>query len=174
MSFVCKYNSPIGTIIIASDGECLTGLYFEGQKYIDKNLLESKYIDLPIFEKTKKWLDVYFSGKAPKFTPPILLKSVSQFRKIVWDILAQIPFGKTTTYGEMAKQIEEKTGKRVSPQAVGGAVSHNPISIIIPCHRVLGTGGNLTGYAGGIDKKLALLKLDGHDTSKFKFPKKSA
>ena len=174
MKFVNKYNSPLGKIILTSNGEYITGLYFEGQKYIDKNITDCIEIDIPIFEMAIKWLNVYFSGKNPDFTPPILVNTSSEFRKMVWNILAQIPFGKTTTYGEMAKQIEEKTGKRVSAQAVGGAVSHNPISIIIPCHRVLGTGGNLTGYAGGIDKKLALLKLEGHDTSKFKFPKKSA
>lgn len=116
---------------------------------------------LPIFDLTKKWLDEYFAGEAPDFTPPIVFGEFSDFRKRVWKILLKIPYGKTATYGEIAKRIEAETNKRVSAQAVGGAVGHNPISIIVPCHRVIGCNGDLTGYAGGLDKKVKLLRIEG-------------
>ncbi len=116
---------------------------------------------LPIFEQTKKWLDIYFSGKNPNFIPPINIDSTSSFRKKVFQILLTIPYGQTTSYGKIAKQLQTQSNKTVSAQAVGGAVGHNPISLIIPCHRVVGSGGSLTGYAGGIDKKVQLLKLEG-------------
>ena len=172
MQYTLRYPSKIGEILLASDGENLTGLWFVGQKYFADNL-ESCVSEkkLPIFEETKKWLDVYFSGNAPGFTPPLSYENISSFRKRVWEIMLDIPFGKTTTYGKIAKQIEKETGKRVSAQAVGGAVGHNSIALIIPCHRVLGANFSLTGYAGGIDKKIELLKLEGIDISKFIVPK---
>ena len=151
MIYTQNYLSPLGKIILTSDGENLTGLYFEGQKYFPENLGEEKIS--PIFEKTFDWLNIYFSGENPKFFPKIKM-SATNFRKIVWKVLLQIPYGETKTYGEIAKKINS------SAQAVGGAVGHNPISIIIPCHRVVGSGGNLTGYAGGIEKKKCLLKLE--------------
>jgi len=127
---------------------------------------------MPILLEAKRWLDIYFAGKEPNFTPP-LHPIGSAFRQSVWEILLQIPYGKTTTYGEIAHKMAEKTGcSRMSAQAVGGAVGHNEISIIIPCHRVVGTNGSLTGYAGGIDKKMKLLKLEGTDMTGFFVPKK--
>ena len=123
-------------------------------------------------QKAKKWLDVYFSGEEPNFTPP-LHPNGSTFRKAVWQILLDIPYGQTITYGEIARRIAVmKNTSHMSAQAVGGAVGHNEISIIIPCHRVIGTNGSLTGYAGGIDKKISLLKLEHTDMSRLFIPKK--
>ncbi len=142
-----------------------------------KNILEIlphnyKAKSLPIFDLVRHWLDIYFSGKAPDFTPPIKLEA-TPFRKSVWEIMLTIPYGKTMTYGEIAGKIAEQYGlNKMSAQAVGGAVGHNPVSIIIPCHRVVGTNGSLTGYAGGIDKKLQLLKIERADISSFYIPKK--
>lgn len=168
MFFISKYKSPVGEITIASNGEMLTGLWLDGQKNFADTLLENyEEKDLPVFEQTKKWLDIYFSGKAPDFTPPLDMGGISPFRKRVWEIMLEIPFGQTSTYGKIAKQIAEETGKKVSAQAVGGAVGHNSISLVIPCHRVVGTNGGLTGYAGGIDKKIKLLRLEGVDVSKY-------
>lgn len=166
MFYISKYNSPIGGITLASNGKELTGLWFDGQKYFADNLpKEREEKELPIFVQTKKWLDIYFSSKAPDFTPPLSMDGISPFRKRVWEIMLAIPFGETITYGEIAKQIEKETGKRVSAQAVGGAVGHNSVSLVIPCHRVVGTNGSLTGYAGGIDKKVWLLKTEHADMS---------
>ena len=162
MFYVKRYGSPMGEMTLASNGEELTGLWFDGQKYFANNMqgrIEEK--DLPVFEQTEKWLDIYFSGKAPDFTPPLSFSGISPFRKRVWEIMLAVPYGQTTTYGKIAERIERETGKRVSAQAVGGAVGHNSISVIIPCHRVLGANGDLTGYAGGVDKKVALLKGEG-------------
>lgn len=173
MFFISKYKSPVGEITIASNGEMLTGLWFDGQKNFADTLLENyEEKDLPVFEQTKKWLDIYFSGKAPDFTPPLDMCGISPFRKRVWEIMLEIPFGQTSTYGKIAKQIAEETGKKVSGQAVGGAVGHNSISLVIPCHRVVGTNGGLTGYAGGIDKKIKLLRLEGVDVSKYSVSQK--
>ncbi|MBQ9156856.1 MAG: methylated-DNA--[Eubacterium sp.] len=179
MQYINHYESPIGGITLASDGQSLTGLWFEGQKYY-ADTLETDYYDtdneitsvnktsdteglekaLTIFKQTHRWLDLYFKGKVPDFTPP-LSPAGSDFRREVWDILLSIPFGQTMTYGEIAARIAHKRGlKSMSSQAVGGAVAHNPISIIIPCHRVIGSNGSLTGYAGGIDKKIHLLTLE--------------
>ena len=161
MEFTYHYNSPIGGITLASDGKALTGLWFDGQKYFADTLSENyEKKKLPVFEETVKWLDIYFSGKEPDFTPPLLMKT-TPFRKAVWEIMLTIPYGKTMTYGEIAKKIAQQRGlKKMSPQAVGGAVGHNSISLIIPCHRVIGTDGSLIGYAGGIDKKVKLLHLE--------------
>ena len=161
MVYIYHCTSPIGGITLASDGEALTGLWFKGQKYYPQNwLAESSEVKLPIFTETVKWLDIYFGGKEPDFTPPISLHT-TPFQKAVYDILLTIPYGQTMTYGEIARILAEQQGvERMSAQAVGSAVGHNPISIIIPCHRVVGADGSLTGYAGGLDKKTALLKLE--------------
>lgn len=160
---------------MAGSGQALTGLWLDGQKYFaDALLFGQEEKELPVFAQTKKWLDIYFTGKAPDFTPPLSMEGISPFRRRVWEIMLTIPFGQTMTYGNIARLIEKETGKRVSAQAAGGAVGHNCISIIIPCHRVVGAGGNLTGYAGGIDKKIALLKNEGVDVSAFALPKKGA
>lgn len=173
MFYISKYNSPIGGITLASNGTELTGLWFDGQKYFADTLPENyEEKDLPVFGQTKQWLDTYFSGKAPDFTPPLAFVGISPFRKRVWEIMIAIPFGHTSTYGNIAKQIGAETGKKVSAQAVGGAVGHNSISLIIPCHRVVGTNGSFTGYAGGISKKIELLKMEGVDISKLTVPKK--
>ena len=158
---------------MVSDGTALTGLWFDGQKYFAEGIKpDAEEKKLPIFDEAMRWLDIYFSGRRPDFTPPLNLEGTA-FRKEVWQQLLQIPYGQTTTYGELAAQLAAHNGlKRMSAQAVGGAVGHNPISIIVPCHRVVGTGGSLTGYAGGLAKKLALLKLEGIDTAKFTIPAK--
>lgn len=172
MFYVNLYESPIGGITLASNGQKLTGLWFDGQKYFADNLpREHKEKELSIFEQTKIWLDIYFSGNAPSFTPPVAMDGISPFRKRVWEIMLDIPFGQTLTYGKIAKQIEAETGKKVSAQAVGGAVGHNSVSLVIPCHRVVGTNGSLTGYAGGIDKKIWLLTMEKANIPAFFRPK---
>ena len=173
MQYTHSYESPLGRMLLASDGAALTGLWFVGQKYyaaaLDKQHEEKT---LPVFEQTKSWLDIYFSGKKPDFTPP--LEPVgSEFRREVWELLLSIPYGRTVTYAELAAAIAERRSiMHMSAQAVGGAVGHNPISIIIPCHRVVGSGGSLTGYAGGIDRKIRLLSLEGADMSGLYVPAK--
>ncbi len=164
MEYIHYYNSPLGKITLASDGKALLGLWFDGQKYFGITLTKNyEQKDLSIFKQTDKWLDIYFSGKDPDFTPLLSMKTTS-FRETVWKILLTIPFGQTMTYKEIAQRIAKQKGlEKMSAQAVGGAVGHNPISLIIPCHRVIGTTGNLTGYAGGIDKKLKLLTLEKAD-----------
>ena len=173
MTFTQHCDSPLGGILLAADEIGLTGLWFDGEKYFADNLpAEHAERETPILVKVKRWLDVYFTGKEPDFLPP-LHPIGSAFRQDVWEILLQIPYGKTTTYGEIARQLAEKRKlPRMSAQAVGGAVGHNEISIIIPCHRVVGTNGSLTGYAGGIDKKMKLLKLERTDMTGFFVPKK--
>lgn len=171
MEYIHHYDSTLGGITLASNGEALVGLWFDGQKYFADTLLkEYEEKSLPIFEETDRWLDIYFSGKEPDFTPPIYMKT-TEFRKAVWEIMLTIPYGKTMTYGEIAAQIARTKGiPRMSAQAVGGAVGHNSISIIIPCHRVVGTNGSLTGYAGGMEKKEKLLTLEKVNMSKFFVP----
>ena len=170
MQYSSRYASPLGEILLAADEIGLTGLWFTGQKYYPKEIFAAQ--ETPILTEAKRWLDIYFSGKEPDFTPP-LHPIGSAFRQAVWEILLQIPYGKTTTYGEIAKQIAKQKGlEKMSAQAVGGAVGHNDISIMIPCHRVVGTNGSLTGYAGGIEKKVRLLELERTDMSKFFIPKK--
>lgn len=171
--YVYHYLSPLGGITLSSNGTELTGLWFDGQKYFG-NTLAKEYEEqaLPIFEQTVRWLDTYFRGKAPDFTPPILMKT-TPFRKAVWKIMLEIPFGQTMTYGEIADRLVKQYGlSKMSAQAVGGAVGHNSVSLIIPCHRVVGTNGSLTGYAGGIDKKVRLLELEKADMSSLFVPKK--
>ncbi len=173
MVYTCEYNSPLGNILMAADETGLMGLWFEGEKYFAESLPDVHIPqETPILTETKNWLDVYFSGDEPKFTPP-LHPVGSIFRQDVWQILLQIPYGKTVTYGQIASKIAKmKKLPHMSAQAVGGAVGHNEISIIIPCHRVVGANGSLTGYAGGIDKKISLLELEHVDISAFFVPKK--
>ncbi len=187
MIYIEHYRSPLGGITIAGSGSEITGLWFDGQKYFGSTL-SSEYEEksLPVFTETKKWLDIYFSGKEPDFTPPLKWET-TPFRKAVWEILLTIPYGQTMTYGEIGERIsmetlsalqketalwEEaplpekipKSSGKMSAQAVGGAVGHNPISLIIPCHRVVGADGKLTGYAGGLEKKRQLLILEKADS----------
>ena len=172
MDYTYHYDSPLGGITLASDGENLIGLWFDEQKYFADTLGEkSTEKALPVFDITVEWLDIYFSGKAPDFTPPLSMRT-TQFRKEVWEIMMSIPFGQTMTYGEIADLIAKRRGlPQMSAQAVGGAVGHNSISLIIPCHRVVGTNGSLTGYAGGIDKKVKLLTMEKADMTGFFVPK---
>lgn len=154
------YISPLGEILISSDEIGLTGLWFKEQKYFALTLKDPVKQETPVITETKKWLDIYFQNKIPDFTPP-LHPSGTLFQCQVWNLLLKIPYGKTVTYGMLAEIIaHEKKIKRMSAQAIGNAVGHNPISIIIPCHRVLGKDGSLTGYAGGIERKEKLLLLE--------------
>lgn len=173
MIYTYHYSSSLGGITLSSNGAELTGLWFDGQKYFGDTLGEKcEEKNLPIFEETARWLDIYFSGKSPDFTPPLSMET-TPFRKAVWEIMLTIPYGKTMTYGEIANRIAKQEGlPKMSAQAVGGAVGHNSISLIIPCHRVVGTNGSLTGYSGGIDKKVKLLTLEKVDMSEFFVPKK--
>ena len=168
MVYTCHYESQLGGILLAADEIGLTGLWFDGQKYFARELpAERTEKEMPILTETKRWLDIYFTGTEPDFLP-LLHPIGSTFRQEVWNLLLQIPYGKTVTYGELARQLAEKRGlPRMSAQAVGGAVGHNQISVLIPCHRVVGTNGSLTGYAGGIQKKVKLLELEGTDVSGF-------
>lgn len=169
MEYIHHYDSPLGSITVSGTENAITGLWFDGQKYFGDTLsheCEEKY--LPVFEQADLWLDIYFSGKAPDFTPPIFFKG-TDFRMAVWEVLKKIPYGKTITYGKIASEIARQRGvPKMSAQAVGNAVGHNPISLIIPCHRVVGANGSLTGYAGGTDKKAKLLELENAEI----FPKK--
>ncbi|MDR1621826.1 MAG: methylated-DNA--[protein]-cysteine S-methyltransferase [Synergistaceae bacterium] len=175
MYYSTTYQSPVGELTLASDGQNLVGLWTDRQKYRGDTWSEktSERNDIPVFSETKIWLDRYFAGKKPGVSELPLAPAGGEFRQGVWGILRTIPYGKVTTYGAMAKEMAVKTGKaRMSPQAVGGAVGHNPISIIIPCHRVVGSNGSLTGYGGGIGTKVKLLEFEGVDMSKLFVPKK--
>lgn len=190
MYYATKYESPLGEIMIASDEENIIGLWIEGQKYFEdmgeieatvqvkkegfiSDQEEQSQQAQEVLKKARDWLDRYFNREAPAISELSLAPIGSEFRQMVWQFLCEIPSGETTTYGEIARKVAARTGKKtMSAQAVGGAVGHNPISIIIPCHRVVGTNGSLTGYAGGIDKKIALLQLEGVDTDRFSVPKK--
>ncbi len=166
MNYYYKYKTPqeFDDITLISDGKYLTGLIFDNSE-IDNS-------PLAIFDQTCKWLDIYFSGKQPEFTIDLKLSSRSFFRTEVWDMLKNIDYGKTVTYGDMAKVIAMRRAvKKMSAQAVGNAVGANPICIIVPCHRVIGVNGNLTGYGGGLKNKIALLKLEGNDISNYHLPK---
>ena len=173
MEYIHRYKSPLGGITMASDGEALIGLWFDGQKYFADCLeIEHEEKTLPVFEQADEWLNIYFGGKKPNFTPPLSMKT-TEFRKAVWDVMLSIPYGKTMTYGEIADRIAKQKGlQKMSAQAVGGAVGHNSISLIIPCHRVVGANGSLTGYAGGIEKKIKLLELEGVDMEELFVAKK--
>lgn len=159
--YIWHYDSPLGGITLGSDGEALTGLWFDGQKHF-ADTLDGPGVEksLPIFEDTCRWLDVYFGGKAPDWTPKLRMKT-TPFRKAVWEIMLSIPYGETMTYGEIAARIaRQRDLPAMSSRAVGGAVGHNSISLIIPCHRVVGSNGSLTGYSGGIDRKVQLLTME--------------
>lgn len=173
MTFTQHYDSPLGGILLAADEVGLTGLWFDGEKYFADHLpKEHVEQDSPVLSQSKRWLDLYFSGSEPDWLPP-LHPVGPPFRQAVWKILLQIPYGQTITYGDIARQLASQQGlTRMSAQAVGGAVGHNEISIIIPCHRVVGADGSLTGYAGGIDKKYKLLELERADMNQFYIPKK--
>lgn len=163
MVYITQYVSPIGRLYICSQNNCLTGLWIENQKYFC-SIVKDKPIqkdNIEIFNKTKKWLDKYFNKQNPKITNIKIVLQGSKFQQDVWHILTKIPYGNTTTYKNIAEIIAKKYRiNKMSAQAVGGAVGHNPISIIVPCHRVIGVDGRLTGYAGGIDKKKYLLNLE--------------
>jgi methylated-DNA-[protein]-cysteine S-methyltransferase len=161
MLYIHHCESPLGRITLASDGEALAGLWFDGQKHFGGIMTESwEEREIPVFTETRHWLETYFSGKDPEFTPRISIHA-TDFRKTVWNILLTIPYGKTMTYGEIADRVAEELNlPRMAAQAVGGAVGHNPISLVIPCHRVIGKDGSLTGYAGGIERKRKLLEAE--------------
>ena len=169
MDFIYRYDSPLGLITMACDGNALTGLWFNGQKHFGESLsADHTERFLPVFDETGRWLDLYFSGSIPDFTPPLNLRGTA-VRRTVWEILLTIPYGRTTTYGRIAESIaaQKETG-RLSAQAVGNAVGHNPVSLIVPCHRVVGADGSLTGYAGGTDRKRRLLEME-YKGSSFSF-----
>lgn len=175
MTYKWVYKTPnhFDDMVMNSDGEYLTGLWFIGSKDASKHTTDCLELELPIFKETSKWLDIYFSGKNPDFTPKYKINNFTPFRKEVSDIMNSIPYGSTLTYHDIAKIIAEKRGiKRMSSQAVGKAVGWNPICIIIPCHRVVGSNGSLTGYGGGIKNKVALLTHEKNDMSKYFVPKK--
>ncbi len=161
MEYISYYQSPIGKMLLAADEIGLTGVWFDKQKYFARSLgKEWEEKEQEVLRDTKKWFDIYFSGNEPKFSVPLHLIG-TPFQMEVWEILLTIPYGKTMTYGEIAKKIAVRRGmERMSAQAVGGAVGQNPIGVIVPCHRVIGAKGSLTGYAGGIDKKIKLLQLE--------------
>lgn len=170
MIYKYSYKTPkeFSNMIMNSDGKYLTGLWFEDSKDSSKHTINCEEKDLEIFKETSKWLDIYFSGKNPDFTPKYKIENLTPFRQEVIDIMNSIDFGKTVTYGDISKIIAKNRGiKRMSSQAVGGAVGWNPICIIIPCHRVVGTNGSLTGYGGGMKNKIALLAHEKNDMNKY-------
>ena len=173
MQYINHYQSPVGDILLAADTEGLTGLWFDGQKHYASCLdpaHEEK--NLPIFEDAKRWLTIYFSGQEPDFMPRLHMIG-SSFQLSIWKILQKIPYGNTMTYGEISEIIAKQRGlPHMSAQAVGGAIARNRISVIIPCHRVVGTNGSLTGYAGGIDRKVTLLHLEKADMKHLFVPQK--
>lgn len=170
MLFVSYYSSPLGEIVLEAENGFITGLWLPGQRA--KKPAASSESEPAVIAEAKRWLDTYFSGKKTDLPPPVAFHGTA-FQKEVWSILLTIPYGKTLTYGKIAEKIAEERGiLRMSAQAVGNAVGSNPISIIVPCHRVMGSGGNLTGYAGGIDYKIALLKIEGAYSPDFRAPKK--
>ena len=162
MEQVSFYDSPLGRITLESDGKALTGLWFDDRQPVPV-MPDAANRKMPVFRLTEKWLDLYFSGKKPDFMPPLKLIG-TPFRKTVWEILLTIPYGQTMTYGEIASIIAgRRKMPRMSAQAVGGAVGHNPVSLIVPCHRVIGAANALVGYGGGLDRKIRLLALEGID-----------
>ncbi len=173
MVYTCETASPLGTITLACDADAIIGLWFNGQRHFGNILPEqTEQKELALLRDAKRWLDIYFSGREPDFTPPLRYDS-TPFRRTVCEIMLTIPYGRTMTYGEIAAEVARRRGiDRMSAQAVGGAVGHNPISLMIPCHRVVGTNGSLTGYGGGIQRKLWLLELERVDMSCFFVPQK--
>ena len=167
MDYLWHYDSPLGTVTLASDGISLTGLWFDGQKHFGSTLsARTTEQPLPVFTETAGWLDLYFKGTDPGFVPPVFLRG-TPFRLSVWNVLREIPYGQIVTYGQIAAAVAKRNGlARMSAQAVGGAVGRNPVSLIVPCHRVIAADGNLTGYAGGIGRKRSLLLLEGVPVSR--------
>lgn len=164
MVFATVYKCPqLCDLTLASDGEAIVGLWLEGQKYFGAGYVGEMVDDddLAAFGSAREWLDAYFAGENPDTTRLLLRPAGSEFRQKVWSKLLEIPLGSLRTYGDIASEIEAESGKRCAPIAVGGAVGHNPISIIIPCHRVVGSNGSLTGYAGGVERKKWLLEHEG-------------
>jgi methylated-DNA-[protein]-cysteine S-methyltransferase len=177
MLYHTTYTTPIGEVMLAADNHQLIGLWLAGQKYFAATLTEETQENnqLPIFSETKKWLKDYFSGQRPEIDSLALKPSGNAFRQVVWQVLCEIPYGQVMTYKEVAQRSAERMNKSsMSAQAVGGAIGHNPISIIIPCHRVVGSNGSLTGYAGGVSKKQLLLELEGVNTANFILPVKGS
>lgn len=175
MMFVQRYstNSQFSDILMSSDGTYLTGLWFEHSRDSKKHQSDLTFKNLLIFDQTKTWLDLYFSGQVPNFIPPYKINNLTPFRKQVIEIMKEIPYGNVVTYQDIANKIAKMNGiSKMSAQAVGGAVGWNPICLIIPCHRVVGTSGSLTGYGGGIQNKVKLLELEKLDMSQFKIPTK--
>lgn len=174
MTYITQISSPVGLLTAASDGEVITGLWLEDQKYYASTLSgPSTQKELRIFDALRAWLEAYFAGENPEISFSLAPQG-SPFRQSVWAILRSIPYGQITTYGAIAWQLAAQSAeKSVSAQAVGGAVGHNPVSILIPCHRVVGTDGSLTGYASGVDKKLWLLQLEGAPTGRLSIPSKA-
>ena len=166
MDYVYHYQSPLGGITLTSDGAALVGLWFDKQRFFaDSVVQDHEEKSLPVFEQADRWLDLYFSGRDPGFAPPVTLRT-TEFRQTVCRIMLTIPYGRTMTYGRIAEIVARQRGvPRMSAQAVGGAVGHNPVSLIIPCHRVIGAGSALVGYGGGLDRKAALLELEHADLS---------
>lgn len=171
MRYSTTYDSPVGTLTLASDGSAICGLWLDGQKYHGDALFGPMERDdgAPGFDELRAWLDAYFAGGRPPIESVPLAPVGSDFRQAVWRKLIEIPYGQTTTYGAIADALRAERGK-ASALAVGGAVGHNPISIIIPCHRVVGADGSLTGYAGGLDRKTWLLDHEGVDLSRLYTP----
>ena len=177
MYYTTNYVSPVGPLTLACDGDHLSGLWMDGQKYFGGTIPEAMLPadSLPVFDAAKDWLDRYFAGKRPAISELPLAPIGNEFRQTVWQLLCEIPYGELTTYGQLAKDTAKKLHKQsMSAQAVGGAVGHNPISIVIPCHRVVGTNGSLTGYAGGVAKKIWLLKHEGVGMEHLTVPKKGS
>ena len=166
MDYVYHYQSPLGGITLTSDGAALVGLWFDKQRFFaDSVVQDHEEKSLPVFEQADRWLDLYFSGRDPGFAPPVTLRT-TEFRQAVCRIMLTIPYGRTMTYGRIAEIVARQRGvPRMSAQAVGGAIGHNPVSLIIPCHRVIGAGSALVGYGGGLDRKAALLELEHADLS---------
>ena len=176
MIYRTDYESPLGRVTLASDGESIVGLWLEGQKYFGDTVNGEMHREdrLAIFAKTRDWLDRYFRGEKPAIAEILLAPAGNRFRREVWKILCDIPYGEVMTYGAIARMIAERLGReKMSAQAVGGAVGHNPVSIIIPCHRVVGATGSLTGYAGGIRTKIRLLEHEKADMTGLFVPEKS-
>lgn len=172
MDYLLTMDSPVGPVTVASDGEAIIGLWLEGQKYFEATLeTAEEWPDLPVLAETRAWLERYFAGDDPGALPPVSPRGTA-FQQRVWAQLAEIPYGQLTTYGQIARRLEEQTGTRTSARAVGSAVGRNPISIILPCHRVVGSTGSLTGYAGGLQKKIALLGIEGVDVEALSVPKR--
>ncbi|MBQ8535822.1 MAG: methylated-DNA--[Clostridia bacterium] len=175
MYYQTTYESPVGLMTLGSDGENLVGLWTQGQKYFADTAPQQMALchKLPVFDAAKAWLDGYFAGERPQISQLPLAPIGGEFRQRVWKLLTQIPYGQVTTYGQLAREIAAMTGKKtMSAQAVGGAVGHNPISIIIPCHRVVGTNGSLTGFSGGLEMKIKLLQHEGVDMAGLFIPRK--